>query len=194
MKKHVKQSFGVFKRNAGRITVLSIMTVMVMNGLFASSASLKGIDGVRGVGSSVVMVVSAYDDIDLQADLIYDDAYEYEYAATLDHDKADKAGRAAADAFLASHGRPPKYSMGSSGTAGGLFTDIMDFIAQWIVALGIGIAFFGAIQLAFGFRSDDAEGKNKGLRAMIAGLIVAAIGGAWSTFSDWAGTPKLTTP
>jgi hypothetical protein len=55
------------------------------------------------------------------------------------------------------------------------FTVVMKFIATWTTYLGAGIAFFGAIQLAFGFRSDDAEGKNKGLRSMIAGIIVIAI-------------------
>ena len=68
------------------------------------------------------------------------------------------------------------------------FMAIMKFIATWTTYLGAGIAFFGAIQLAFGFRSDDAEGKNKGLRSMIAGIIVIAIGAAVQVFLDMGKT------
>ena len=185
MKKVAKKSFGAFKRNAGRIVVLSIMTVMVMNGLFASTISLKGIDGSRGLGSGIVMVVSA--------DAIDDEA-QAEYDAVIAAGGTEDEANAAANAVLVSNGRDATYGVPAApapASGGGPWRSVMSFIAQWIVALGIGIAFFGAIQLAFGFRSDDAEGKNKGLRSMIAGLIVAAIGGAWSTFSGWAGTPTL---
>ena len=65
---------------------------------------------------------------------------------------------------------------------------VMKFIATWTTYLGAGIAFFGTIQLAFGFRSDDAEGKNKGLRSMIAGLIVIGIAAAVEIFIDMGAT------
>ena len=75
----------------------------------------------------------------------------------------------------------------SSGTTEGDFKDIIKFIARWTTYLGAAIAFFGAVQLAFGFRSDDAEGKNKGMRSMIAGFIVIAIALAADAFMSMAG-------
>ena len=63
-----------------------------------------------------------------------------------------------------------------AATATNAFQNILRYIAGWTTYLGAAIAFFGAVQLAMGFRSDDAEGKNKGMRSMIAGFIVLAIG------------------
>lgn len=56
------------------------------------------------------------------------------------------------------------------------FNSTIDFIAGWINKFGFGIAFIGAVMFALGFRNDDAEGKTKGLRTLIAGFIVAAVG------------------
>jgi len=76
--------------------------------------------------------------------------------------------------------------------SGDAFKGVMGFVADWTAWLGLAIAFFGVIQLAFGFRSDDAEGKNKGLRSMIAGFVVMAVGLAWTEFELFlGGTPTL---
>jgi len=80
----------------------------------------------------------------------------------------------------------------ASMNGGSAFKGVMKFLADWTVWLGLAIAFFGAVQIGFGFRSDDAEGKNKGLRAMIAGFIVMAIGLAWNTFGGYLVEPVLT--
>ena len=69
----------------------------------------------------------------------------------------------------------------------GDFRTIIVYIGKWTEVLGAAMAFFGAVQLAMGFRSDDAEGKNKGLRSMIAGFIVLAIGALAGNFIDMAG-------
>ena len=68
----------------------------------------------------------------------------------------------------------------------GDFRTIIVYIGKWTGYLGAAIAFFGAVQLAMGFRSDDAEGKNKGMRSMIAGFIVLAIGLLAGNFVDMA--------
>lgn len=55
------------------------------------------------------------------------------------------------------------------------FNAVILFIAGWIAKLGMVVGFFGAVQCAFGFKNDDADGKVKGLRTMISGFIVFAI-------------------
>ena len=55
------------------------------------------------------------------------------------------------------------------------FLTIVNMMAIWMQYVGLAVAFFGAVQLGFGFRSDDAEAKSKGMRSMIAGFIVFAI-------------------
>jgi hypothetical protein len=59
---------------------------------------------------------------------------------------------------------------------------VITFLGGALQFLGIGIILFGAIQIAFAFRSDDAEGKSKGLRAAVSGALVWAIGLAASAF------------
>lgn len=55
------------------------------------------------------------------------------------------------------------------------FNNTIDFIAGWVNKFGFAIAFVGAVMFAMGFRNDDAEGKTRGLRTLIAGFIVAAV-------------------
>lgn len=55
------------------------------------------------------------------------------------------------------------------------FNKTIDFIAGWINKFGFAIAFVGAVMFAMGFRNDDAEGKTRGLRTLVAGFIVAAV-------------------
>lgn len=56
--------------------------------------------------------------------------------------------------------------------------NIFAFVKSACTYIGAAIILFGAIQLAYAFRSDDAEGKNKGLRNAVAGALVAAVGAA----------------
>lgn len=69
------------------------------------------------------------------------------------------------------------------GTAGeAQFMEIMKTMARWMQYVGLAIGFFGAVQLGFGFRSDDAEAKSKGMRSMIAGFIVFGISASITYF------------
>lgn len=62
------------------------------------------------------------------------------------------------------------------------FMMVIAFMARWMRYIGLIVAFFGAIQIGFAFHSDDAEGKNKGMRAMASGFIVYAISAAIGFF------------
>ena len=55
------------------------------------------------------------------------------------------------------------------------FNATITFIAGWVNKFGFAIAFVGAIMFAMGFRNDDAEGKTRGIRTLVAGFIVAAV-------------------
>lgn len=62
------------------------------------------------------------------------------------------------------------------------YGSILKLIIIWVEYLGLAMAFFGAIQLGYGYKSEDADDKNKGLRSVIAGLIVYTIAGAGNFF------------
>lgn len=62
------------------------------------------------------------------------------------------------------------------------FMTVIAWMARWMQYVGLIVAFFGAVQIGFAFRSDDAEGKNKGMRATAAGFIVFAISAAIGFF------------
>ena len=51
----------------------------------------------------------------------------------------------------------------------------IDFIVPWVSRLGGLLIFIGVIEFGIAFKSDDAEGKTKGIRFVIAGCIVFAV-------------------
>ena len=69
-------------------------------------------------------------------------------------------------------------------TAGGTTTPtaeqkwdtVIGFIVPWITRLGGVVILIGAVEWGLAFKSDDAEGKTKGMRTIIAGCIVTAVG------------------
>ena len=42
--------------------------------------------------------------------------------------------------------------------------------------IGAAVVIFGAVQIGFAFKNDDADGKTKGMRAAISGAIVLVVG------------------
>lgn len=62
------------------------------------------------------------------------------------------------------------------------YASVLKLIAGWSEYLGLAMAFFGAVQLGYGYKSEDADEKNKGIRSVIAGLVVYAISGSASFF------------
>ena len=63
-----------------------------------------------------------------------------------------------------------------STTAEGKWEAVIGFIIPWITRLGGVVILIGAIEFGLAFKNDDAEGKTKGMRTIIAGCIVTAVG------------------
>lgn len=59
---------------------------------------------------------------------------------------------------------------------------VIGFILPWINRLGGVVILIGAVEFGLAFKNDDAEGKTKGMRTVIAGCIVLAVGLSSSTF------------
>lgn len=66
----------------------------------------------------------------------------------------------------------PTYTDTNSKNA---WNTVMNFILTWVPRIGLVVLFVGAIEFALAFKSEDAEGKTKGLRTIIAGAMVVAI-------------------
>ena len=74
-----------------------------------------------------------------------------------------------------------------AGASGGSGADakwdaVINFILPWITRLGGVVILIGAVEFGLAFKSDDAEGKTRGMRTIIAGCIVTAVGLSSSTF------------
>lgn len=52
---------------------------------------------------------------------------------------------------------------------------VIDVIATWLGRIGLIVAFFGAVQLALGFKNDDADGKVRGMKTLASGFLVYGI-------------------
>lgn len=68
------------------------------------------------------------------------------------------------------------------GAADAKWNAVIDFILPWITRLGGVVILIGAVEFGLAFKNDDAEGKTKGMRTVIAGCIVVAVGLSSSTF------------
>ncbi len=59
---------------------------------------------------------------------------------------------------------------------------VINFILPWIQRLGGVVILIGAVEFGLAWKNDDAEAKTKGMRTIIAGCIVLAVGVSSSTF------------
>ena len=59
---------------------------------------------------------------------------------------------------------------------------IIGFITPWITRLGGVVILIGAIEFGLAWKNDDAEKKTQGMRTVIAGCIVWAVGMSTDTF------------
>lgn len=66
-------------------------------------------------------------------------------------------------------------SGGGSGEAEAMFDKTIVFFADWIGRVGLVVAFVRAVMFGFSVKSDDPEGKQRGLTTMVAGFIVFAV-------------------
>lgn len=64
----------------------------------------------------------------------------------------------------------------TNGVAEDKWNTVIGFIVPWITRLGGVVILLGAIEFGLAFKNDDAEGKTKGMRTIIAGCIVTAVG------------------
>lgn len=72
----------------------------------------------------------------------------------------------------------------TSGDPAGLdkLDKLIEVIATWLGRIGLIVAFFGAVQLALGFKGDDADGKIRGMKTLAAGFLVWGITQSLSLF------------
>lgn len=73
-------------------------------------------------------------------------------------------------------------SGGTTTTAEKKWDTVIDFIVPWITRLGGVVILIGAVEFGLAFKNDDAEGKTKGMRTIIAGCIVTAVGASADVF------------
>lgn len=55
------------------------------------------------------------------------------------------------------------------------FDMAIDWMAEWMKKIGAVVAFFGGIQFAWGFKSDNPDAKDSGLKTMAAGFMIVGI-------------------
>lgn len=61
------------------------------------------------------------------------------------------------------------------------FDELIGFFATWIGRIGAVTALVGAIMFGFSTRQEDPEGKDRGVKTMVSGIIVFSI----SQATDW---------
>lgn len=67
------------------------------------------------------------------------------------------------------------------GGAGSAWNAILDAIKPFLIALGGVLVLVGGINLALGFKSEDADGITRGTRTLIAGAgVIAVVAIAWA--------------
>lgn len=60
--------------------------------------------------------------------------------------------------------------------------NVTKWIATWVSRVGAAVAFFGAVQAAFGFKNDDADAKTRGFKTLASGFMVMGITESLSMF------------
>lgn len=69
----------------------------------------------------------------------------------------------------------------SADTGKAQFSELINFFAVWMQRIGAVVALVGAGMFAFANKSDDPEGRQRGINTMVSGIMVFAIFAA----ADW---------
>ncbi|MEG0614134.1 MAG: hypothetical protein RR540_00140 [Oscillospiraceae bacterium] len=76
----------------------------------------------------------------------------------------------------------PTMALAASDGGAAKWETIINFILPWIARLGGVVTLIGGVEFGLAWKNDDAEAKTKGMRTIIAGLIVIAVGAASDVF------------
>ena len=60
--------------------------------------------------------------------------------------------------------------------------NVMNFMLTWVIRIGIAVAIFGGIEFGFAYSNDNPDSKNRALRHMASGFIIAGIAKAPAIF------------
>ncbi len=77
---------------------------------------------------------------------------------------------------------PSNVVFASAATADSKWNNFTDFILPWVTRFGGGIILVGAIEFGVGFKQEDANARTIGIRTVIGGAIVFAVGLSGPTF------------
>ena len=69
-----------------------------------------------------------------------------------------------------------------SANADTAYQSVVNVIITWVRRIGAFVAFIGGVLLALGFKTDDADKKENGVKTMVAGFVVWAICGSIGLF------------
>lgn len=75
-----------------------------------------------------------------------------------------------------------QYVVASADDGSSAWNSMVGIITPWITRLGGAVILIGGIMWGLGFKSEDAEAQTRGIRTLVAGAIVCAVGASSSTF------------
>lgn len=76
-----------------------------------------------------------------------------------------------------------QYIVASADASGvSQWNSLVSLITPWITRLGGAVILIGGVMWGLGFKSEDAEAQTRGLRTVISGAIVIAVGAGSATF------------
>ena len=71
--------------------------------------------------------------------------------------------------------QPAQQSATTASGADASFDNMIDFITTWFTRIGLAVGLVGGIMFGLAIKDDNADGKQRGLMTLVAGLVVAAI-------------------
>ena len=82
---------------------------------------------------------------------------------------------------MANNGGNNNNTAATASGADASFDNMIDFVTKWFTRIGLAVALVGGIMFGLSIKDDNADGKQRGLMTLVAGLVVAAICAAAKT-------------